>query len=232
MQPQGKGINAPFLWVTVIASTPPGCSAHPTGATIHKEQHCFQMPAAGTPSNPYMNLFFKDRKNRNQRYLTEMEKSPGEFWLARTMKEPTPLALSIFSAAWRDTSSWNQLSSATNHRDKLKWWHKRGDKGKEIGEKQRFIVSKDKKRKKKGIMTGNAIGLILLKHSLVICWRMVDRYNASSSPQHELLVTLKRSVAVSVHISIQSIEIFHFMRRPKSDSFQEAQRHKHMILLM
>lgn len=31
-------------------------------------------------------------------YLTEMEKSPGELWLARMMKKPTSLPMSKFSA--------------------------------------------------------------------------------------------------------------------------------------
>lgn len=43
-----------------------------------------------------------------------MEKSPGEFWLTRTMNEPTTSSMSIFTACWRDTPSWNQLSNATN----------------------------------------------------------------------------------------------------------------------
>lgn len=34
----------------------------------------------------------------NGRYLTEMEKSPGELWLARMMKKPTSFPMSKFSA--------------------------------------------------------------------------------------------------------------------------------------
>lgn len=34
----------------------------------------------------------------NGQYLTEMEKSPGELWLARMMKKPTSLPMSKFSA--------------------------------------------------------------------------------------------------------------------------------------
>lgn len=54
------------------------------------------------------------------RYLTEMEKSPWEFWLARTMKEPTPLFMRMLSASWRDILSSNQLSSGKNQGDKNK----------------------------------------------------------------------------------------------------------------
>lgn len=36
---------------------------------------------------------------RNCQYLTEMEKSPGELWLARMMKKPTSLPMSK-SSAW------------------------------------------------------------------------------------------------------------------------------------
>lgn len=45
----------------------------------------------------------------NGRYLTEMEKSPGELWLARMMKKPTSLPISKFSAWCRERPSWNHL---------------------------------------------------------------------------------------------------------------------------
>lgn len=51
----------------------------------------------------------------SSRYLTEIEKSPWEFWLARMMKEPISLFMSRFSASWRDILPLNQLSNGTDH---------------------------------------------------------------------------------------------------------------------
>lgn len=41
----------------------------------------------------------------NGEYLTEMEKSPGELWLARMMKKPISLPISRFSAWCRERPS-------------------------------------------------------------------------------------------------------------------------------
>lgn len=45
------------------------------------------------------------RAETGRRYLTDMEKSPGELWLARMMKQPTSLPISKLSAWCRERPS-------------------------------------------------------------------------------------------------------------------------------
>lgn len=70
---------------------PPGHPAPEQQVTFKRSPHGFNGLGLGSVGNG--------------QYLTEMEKSPGELWLARMMKKPTSLPMSKFSAWCRERPS-------------------------------------------------------------------------------------------------------------------------------